>query len=116
MTKTKARETVATAYGQPSADNIKTWGRRAPEILGDDIVGWYLDRARQEAAQNLGFCAFGETQLREDGENYRRLMTGKEPAGPDKARATVLILREPGRPGVHMELHGPATQKATEST
>jgi hypothetical protein len=121
MTKTKARETVATAYRHwregpgevPSADNIKTWGRRAPAILGDDIVDWYLDRAREEATQSIGFQAFGEAQLQEDGENYCRLIRGEEPLGPDKARSTVLILREPGRPGVHMEMRGPAPQKAT---
>jgi len=115
MTKTKARKAVADAYGQPAPENIKTWGQRVRAIVGDDLVDWLLESAREEAAESLQIRAFGETQLREDGENYRRLASGKEPLGADQARGTVLVRRSPDRPGVSIELHGPqASANTTE--
>jgi hypothetical protein len=111
--RTKARERVAAAYRQPSTKNIATWGRRATEILGKEFVDWLLDRARQEAKEPGSSQNFGEAQLQQDGENFWQLMKGKEPIGPDKARSTVLILRSPDRPGVHIELRGPQAPRKT---
>jgi hypothetical protein len=105
--KTKAQEKVAAAYGWSSSANVRIWGKRAPQILGDEIIAWYMERARQEASAPSELQSFGEAQMREDGANYRRLMEGLEPIGRDKARSTVLTLRSPNRPGVHMELRGP---------
>jgi hypothetical protein len=105
--KTKACEMVATAYKQASSKNIEMWGRRATKILGANTVDWFLDRARQDARQSFGFRAFGADHLRRDGQNFWRLMKGKELVGPDKARSTVLISWDPDRPGVHMELRRP---------
>ena len=93
--RTKARERVAVAYRQTSGRNIKTWGRRATKILGDDVVDWLLDRARQEAKEPGSDQAFGEGQLQQDGDNFWRLMRGEEPVGADKARSTALIVRSP---------------------
>ncbi len=115
MRKTKARKAVAVAYGQPGPENIKMWGKRVRAIVGDDLIDWLLETAREEAAESLPIRAFGETQLREDGENYRRLASGKEPLGADQARGTVLVRRSPDRPGVSIELHGPqASGNTTE--
>jgi hypothetical protein len=107
MQKTKARKMVAKEYEQASSKNIEMWGRRASEVVGANTVEWFLDRARQDARQSFGFRAFGEEQLKKDGQNYDRLLKNKELLGPDKARSTVLILRDPDRPGVHMEARRP---------
>ena len=103
----EARKAVADAYGQAAPENIKTWERRVSAIIGKDLVDWMLETAREEAEKALPIRAFGEPQLREDGEKYQQLAHGKEPLGADKARGTVLVRRSPDRPGVSIELHGP---------
>jgi hypothetical protein len=107
MTRTEARKTVADAYGQAAPENIKRWGQRVRAIVGEDLVDWLLATACEEAAEALPIRAFGEAQLREDGENYRQLTRGKEPLGADQARGTVLVRRSRDRPGLRIELHGP---------
>jgi hypothetical protein len=103
---TKARKRVADAYGEAAGKNIEMWGRRAPEILGPELFDELLEWARQEARQSVEMRAFGDARLQDDGKNYRRLKKGEEPLGPDKARRTVLVLRDPERPGVYLETGG----------